>query len=229
MEALIPRSCEHFADDTVNVLVSHLLIDGSEIGEGGGERKLHIGHNFAVQAACIPPTANYVAFGHVHKRQQIAAASPAYYCGSLVQLDFGEGGQKKFVNIVESRRNVAADIRPIEITGGRGLRTVTIPIDDLPSHADKYGDDYLRVIVQADRPVASLYEQVHDVLPHALEVSLDRTDEPAGAIEALTRRGLAPHELLGRYYRIKHNGEIPEPLVALFNELYEAEAGRAPA
>jgi exonuclease SbcD len=228
MEGLIPRACEHFADDTVNVFAGHMLIDGSEIGEGGGERKLHIGHNFAVQAACFPGTANYIALGHVHKRQQIAAASPAYYSGSLVQLDFGEGGQKKYVNLVDARRNVAADIRAVEVTGGRGLRTVTVPIDELPSHAGKYGDDYLRVIVQADRPVASVYEQVADVLPNALDVTLERTDEPA-AIEAAANRGLAPHELLERFYQRKHNAEIPQPLIALFNELYQAEAGHAPA
>jgi exonuclease SbcD len=236
MEALVPRCFEPFAADTVNVFVGHLLIDGVTIGEGSGERKMHIGHNFAVQAACIPGTASYVALGHVHKRQQVAAASPAYYSGSLVQLDFGEGGfdskpgQQKYVNVVDARPGVPAEIRAMEITGGRGLRTLTLPIDDLASHAGKYGDDYLRVVVQADRPVASLIEMVRDVLPNALDVSLERTDEPAAAsIDGAAHRGLAPYELLGRFYQTKHNAPIPEPLVELFNELYEAEIRHAPA
>jgi exonuclease SbcD len=229
MEALIPRCFSHFPDDTINVFVGHMLIDGSAIGEGGGERKLHIGHNFAVNAACFPASASYVALGHVHKRQQLGAASPAFYSGSLLQLDFGEGGQEKYVNIVDARRHQPADIRHVEIRGGRGLRTVTVDFDALPTHADKFGDDYLRVIVRADRPVPSLFERVREVLPNALDVTLERSDEPAPAEATASARGLAPHELLARYYLQRHNAEIPDAMIALFNELYEAEAGHAPA
>jgi exonuclease SbcD len=206
-----------------------MLIDGVVIGEGSGERKLHIGHNFAVNAACFPSTASYVALGHVHKRQQIAAASPTFYSGSLLQLDFGEGGQTKYVNLIEAKPRQPADIRGIEITGGRGLRTVTLTFDELASHGAKYADDWLRIIVRADRPIPSLYEQVTDVLPNALDVTLERSDEPEAAGAAATTRGLAPHELLARYYSERHGAEVPDALIALFNELYEAEAGHAPA
>jgi exonuclease SbcD len=229
MEALIPRCFALFPADTVNVFVGHMLIDGSEVGEGGGERKLHIGHNFAVNAACFPSTASYVALGHVHKRQQLMAASPVYYAGSLLQLDFGEGGQKKYVNIVEARARQPANIDRIEITGGRALRTITIDFDDLTSHGGKYGGDYLRVVVRSDHPISSLYEQVREALPNALDVTLERSDEPDVEAHAASTSGLAPHELLARYYQHRHNADIPDTLVALFNELYEAELGHASA
>jgi exonuclease SbcD len=229
MEKTVVPSCfKHFPEGAVNIVLGHMLIDGSEIGEGGGERKIHIGQAFAVNASCIPDTASYVALGHVHKRQQIAAGSPTQYCGSLLQLDFGEAEQKKYVNIIEASARAPADVRAVEVTGGRGLRTVRCRIDELASHAGEYGDDYLRVIVSADAPVPSLVEQVRDALPNALKIELERTDEPA-AIEATTYRGLTPHELLGRYYTTKNNAEIPEPMLKLFGELYEAEAAHAPA
>ena len=228
MEALVPRCFAHFPAGAVNIFLGHMLIDGSEIGEGGGERKIHIGQAFAVNAACIPGTAAYVALGHVHKRQQISAGSPTQYCGSLLQLDFGEAEQKKYVNIIDASARAPADVRAVEITGGRGLRTVRCTLGELTSHAGRYGDDYLRVIVSSDAPVPSLLEQVRDVLPNALKIELERTDEPA-AIEAETYRGLTPHQLLERYYRTKNNAEIPEPILKLFGELYEAEAAHAPA
>jgi exonuclease SbcD len=230
MENVVIPSCfSGFKTGTINVFVGHMLIDGSEIGEGGGERRLHIGHNFAVNAACIPSTASYVALGHVHKRQQIAAASPTFYAGSLLQLDFGEGGQKKYVNVVEAKPRAPSDIRPIEITGGRALRTITLDFDTLSSHGGKYGDDFLRVIVRAGHPISSLFEQVREILPTALDVALERTDEPLETIAATTTRGLAPHELFARYFEQRNNAEAPEAMIALFNELYEAEAGHAPA
>ena len=228
MEALVPRCFTHFPERAVNVFLGHMLIDGSEIGEGGGERKIHIGQAFAVNASCIPDTAAYVALGHVHKRQQIAAGSPTQYCGSLLQLDFGEAEQKKYVNVVDASARAPADVRAVEIPGGRGLRTVRCTLEELAAHAGKYGDDYLRVIVSSNAPVPSLLEQVRELLPNALKIELERTDEPA-AVEAASRRGLTPQELLSRYYNEKHRADIPEPMLKLFGELYEAEAAHASA
>lgn len=226
---IIRRACEAFAADTINIFTGHLLLEGSVVGEGSGERKLHIGHNFAVQPSCFPDTAQYVALGHIHKPQQIAGAAPLHYAGSLVQLDFGEGGQEKSVRIVEVKpRQPAHPAAVIPITAGRHLRTLRIKYDEIDAHRDKYGDDYLRVIVELDRPVLSLFEQVCEALPNTLEVKPERTDEQAPA-ERTARAGLAPHELFARYYREKHNAEIGATMLALFNELYEAESADATA
>jgi exonuclease SbcD len=227
VEGYVRGACAGFAGDTVNVFAGHVLVDGSEIGEGGGERKLHIGHNFAVEPACFPVTAQYVALGHIHKRQQIAAAAPAYYCGSLLQLDFGEGGQKKYVNIVDVHPGEPADVREVAVTRGRQLTTISISPDEIDAQADQHGDDYLRVIVRAAGPMPSLYERVREVLPNAIDVKLVRTDEPPAAEQAALR-GLAPHELFARYYTAREQAALPEALLNLFNELYE-EASHASA
>lgn len=220
LAGVIEQACAPFEADTINIFAGHMLLDGSTIGEGSGERKLHIGHNFAVNAQCFPASAQYVALGHVHKPQQIAAAAPTFYAGSLVQLDFGEGGQAKSVNIVDVKARQPAQIRQVPIEGGRQLRTLRIEYDDLASHAGKYGDDYLRVIVTLDRPVLSLFEQVRDVLPNAVDVTAERTDEPAVA-ETARHAGLTPQELLQRYYRKKENADISEEMLKAFTELYE--------
>jgi len=227
IEMYIGSACAGFGADTVNIFAGHVLIDGSEIGEGGGERKLHIGMNFAVNAQCFPTSAQYVALGHVHKRQAIAAAAPTFYCGSLLQLDFGEGGQRKYVNVVDAHPRQPADIRAVEVRGGRALRTVTFALDELEAQRGHHGDDYLRVVVRADRPVPQLFERVQEVLPNAVDVSIERTDA-APAVERAALRGLAPHELLARYYEVREGAAMPEPLLKLFNELYE-EASHASA
>jgi exonuclease SbcD len=226
---VIEDACTPFKADTINIFAGHMLLDGSTIGEGSGERKLHIGHNFAVNAQCFPATAQYVALGHVHKPQQIAAAAPTFYAGSLVQLDFGEGGQAKSVNIVDVKAKQPAQIRQAPITGGRGLRTLRIKYDDLASHGGKYGDDFLRVVVELERPVLSLYEQVRDVLPNAVDVTGERTDQPVELEQAPRHAGLTPQELLQRYYRKKENAEISDEMLKAFTELYEAELADASA
>jgi hypothetical protein len=35
------------------------------------------------------------------------------------------------------------------------------------------------------------------------------------------RKGLEPHELVSRYYEEAKGGDMPQPLIKLFNELYE--------
>jgi exonuclease SbcD len=216
--------------NAITLLVGHVLISGAEIAQGGGERKLHIGDAFAVEAQNLPQNPQYIALGHVHRRQEIIHAVPTHYCGSLLQLDFGEGGQEKFVNIIDiAGPGLPANIKPVAITSGRTLRTLRITLDELTAHAGKYGEEYLRVIVQVDQPVLSLYEQVREMLPNALDVTAERIDEPATGVSVERRNGLAPDELLARYYRERHDAEIDPGVIALFNELYRAEETHASA
>ena len=229
LERAIGQVCGYFRDDTANVFLAHMMIDKAVIAEGGGERKLQIGQAFAVLPQSLPATAQYIALGHVHKYQRIGA-TPAYYSGSLLQLDFGEADQRKYVQIADVQPRLPAQVRAIEVTGGRALRNLRLTIDDLPRYAGEYADDYLRVVVELERPVLQLFEQVREVLPNALDVSFELTGEQDGAGPVReARRGLEPDELLARYYREKYAAEIAPELLRLFNELHRAEVGHAPA
>ncbi|MCH7836115.1 MAG: exonuclease subunit SbcD, partial [Chloroflexi bacterium] len=88
-----------FPTDTVNVLLSHMMVDGAQVG--GGERELHLGAVYAVKPQALPTNLHYIALGHLHRAQEMRRSPPAYYAGSLLQLDFGERGQEKSVVIVE--------------------------------------------------------------------------------------------------------------------------------
>lgn len=214
---------------TVNVLVGHMLIDGAIIGEGGGERPIQIGQNFAVKAAALPDDAQYIALGHVHKPQQMAAPSKTHYSGSLLQLDFGEAEQARSVNIVELRPGLPPDVRSVPITGGRALKNLSVRFADLPREAGQHGDAYLRVTVELDEFVPALAQQVRDYLPNAVDVTPPKLPESAGqGPKAEERSGLQPDELFIRFYRQRRGTEAPPELVNLFNQLL-AEAEHASA
>lgn len=231
MERALKDYCRAFAPDTANVLVAHVLIDGVTIGEDGSERNLHVGHNFAVRASALPATASYIALGHVHRPQEIVHAAPTYYAGSLLQLDFGEAGQQKSVTLVDVAPRKPAKVRIVSIAGGRNLRTVRTTYDDLAMHRDKYGDDYLRVFVECERPVLYLFDQVREVMANALDVTWVPTGEsPASDVTAASHRAVSPEELFTRFYRREHAGAAPpEDLMKLFSELYQSEIEHAPA
>jgi DNA repair protein SbcD/Mre11 len=212
-----------FTAGAVNVVLGHMFISGAT--PGGGERQVTIGADYAVSPTRLPATASYVALGHIHRAQSVPGApGPARYCGSLVQLDFGERRQQKSVVVIEAVPGRRAATTQIPITAGRELRDVSGTLDELQDLAAGAGDAYLRVTVNVDRPVPGLPDRVRDLLPNALDVRLDyeRSQENASR-DSL--RSLDPRDQFIRYYRDHHDAEPSEELLAAFGRVAEEVAG----
>ena len=88
LRALIELLTSGFDTDSVNVVMAHAFVLGGTAG--GGERSAHLVEEYALTAQAFPATASYVALGHLHRPQKIAGPAPIHYCGSPLQLDFGE-------------------------------------------------------------------------------------------------------------------------------------------
>lgn len=216
---LIETLCAAFDPSKCNVLAAHLYISGAT--PAGSERELTIGDLFAVAPQSIPATAQYVALGHVHRPQRVpGVAVPAYYAGSVLQLDFGEAGQEKSVVLVELEPGKPAQVEEIPISAGRGLRDVHGTLEELESLAGNLDDAYLRVFLSCERPQPGLGDQVRELLPNTIEVRLDYEREESRA------RGpdiaqLTPRQLFERYYRERHSAEADVELLDLFDHLLD--------
>jgi exonuclease SbcD len=206
---------------TVNLLLAHLLISGARVGTG--ERPLHLGEIYGVNAQQIPGNLQYVGLGHLHRPQEIAAPSRTFYAGSLIELDFGEREQDKRALVVEARPGRPATVESVPITAGRRLRDVAGTLDEL--RALDTGDDYLRVTVKAESPVPGIADQVRELLPNAVDVQLDYARQPAGGEPARLQQ-LKPAELFASFYRHRNGAEPGAALVGLFEAVYE-EAARS--
>jgi exonuclease SbcD len=211
-----------FDGDAVNVVMGHMFISGAK--PGGGERQITIGADYGVSPARLPATASYVALGHIHRPQAIPGApGPARYCGSLLQLDFGEREQDKSIVVVEAVPGRRAKTEQIPITAGRRLRDVAGSIDELERMAPEAGDAYLRVTVNVDRPVPALADRVRDMLPNALDVRLDyersQEHQPRESVRALD-----PREQFVTYYRDHHGVDPSDELLAAFGRVAEEVA-----
>ncbi len=207
-----------FPRDTVNVLLSHMMVDGAQVG--GGERELHLGAVYAVKPQALPASANYIALGHLHRPQDVPAPSPARYAGSLLQLDFGERGQEKSVVIVEAHPGRPAHIETVPLSAGRRLRDLEGTLAELQTQAAEVGDDYLRVRVLLDGPVPGLRRQVRELLPNALEV-IPVYPERERTESAERLRSLSPEQLLADYHQTTYGSPLPAPVLDLFRRLQE--------
>jgi exonuclease SbcD len=92
--------------------------------------------------------------------------------------------------------------------------------------AEERSDDYLRVRLKAEAPTPGLADRVKELLPNALDVTVDH---PRDAGLAQTERGkgrgkLAPAQLFAAYY--EHRNQTPPPLELqkLFDAIHEEAA-----
>ena len=238
MRLLIEVLCAGFETDAVNVLAAHAFVHGGRLG--GGERAAHFVEEYALSAQAFPPTAGYVALGHVHRPQKIPGAAPIWYCGSPLQLDFGEEDQAKQVNLVDIEPGKPPTVTPVPLASGRALRTLTGTLDELAAAADdgagaggggegggaggegdRGGDDgaWLRVVVREPRR-PGLADEVRELLGHRV-VDVQIEDASAPARPKAKRSGRAPAELFDEFLAERNVDD--DRVRALFAELLDAQ------
>lgn len=217
--------CAGFEPGGIGILMGHWFVEGAELG--GGERKVHMGTQYAATAQSVPPGAAYVALGHIHRPQEIpGSAVPARYCGSLLQLDFSERTHQKQVWIVDVPAGSAARVRSIPLSAGRKLIRIKGGLDELQARAGGLGDAYLDVRVKTSGPVFGLMEQVRKFLPHAVMVQAEYDRLPAPASPGSRPADSSIADLYSGYHCFQHGVPAPPELLeavrALEQEAFDA-------
>ncbi len=220
LEQLLSRLTRGLRRDTVNIALAHLTVAGARAGTG--ERALHLGEIYCIQAQQLPDAFQYVALGHLHRPQEILAPARAAYSGSLLELDFGETEQDKRVVLVTASPGKPARLESIPITAGCRLLDVEGRLDEVLAQGASLAEAFLRVTVQTDGPAPGIAEQVRERLPRAVDVRVSYEHAPAPAEQEDVRRtGLEPAELLSLFYRTRLGAEPRPEVLQLFREMYE--------
>ena len=223
-----------FDNNTVNILLAHVLIEDARVGgPESGERELHMGNTYVIRRQRLPSSAQYIALGHVHNPDQPKGLqlSNAYYSGSLLQCDFGEADQAKGVNVVDVSPGKKARVEAVPIKSIKQLHNVGnhktgVTLEKLKSMDLPAQDTYVKVFVKVDRPLPGLAEQVREIIPNAVDIVVQRTDE-AVEQEIAQTRGMTAAELFNSYYQSAYQADPAPELLNLFNRLHE-EATSAP-
>jgi len=205
MTRVIAALTARFDGDSVNLVCAHLFAAGGLTG--GGERSAHTIFDYSVPALAFPATSSYVALGHLHRNQLVPGGAPIHYCGSPLQLDFGEETDAKFVNIVDAEPGRRAKVTPVQLGAGRQLATYRGSLGELRQIAESmgYGPDsvpedvpWLRIRV-TETASSGLADEVRAIFgPAVVDVTVESQadgDQPARK----SRRGLSPIELFDAY------------------------------
>ena len=223
MAEVVKAMCAGFDAGAVNVLAAHLAARGGV--KGGGERDAQLTEAYWVDPADFPSAAHYVALGHLHRTQSLASGAPAWYCGSPLQLDFGETENQPSVLLVEAAPDRPATVERVALSSGRRLRTLTGTLADLASRAGTTGDDFLRVFV-AEPARPGLADEVRELFADAVDVRVVHDeDAERAAADASRRAGRTPQELFAEYLTTQN---VADPrLDALFARLLDEETSVA--
>jgi exonuclease SbcD len=214
LSQLIAAMCAPFSGDAVNVLMAHAFVLGG--AAGGGERPAHMVEEYAVQAPSFPAAASYVALGHLHRAQSIAGATAMHYCGSPLQLDFGEVEQRKQVNVVTLAPGLPAKVSARDLAAGRPLRSLRGTVDQLVESVDD--DAWLRLIVTEPRRAGIQTELRSRFGDRLVDVIIDAPSGPGGSTK-VSRQGRTPHELFADYLTTQNVSDAR--VTALFAELLD--------
>jgi exonuclease SbcD len=223
IEQILAALTKGLPSSTVNIVLAHILVDGARVGTG--ERELHLGQIYGVNPQQLPAGVQYIGLGHLHRPQEVLAPAKTRYPGSLIELDFGEQEQDKSVVVFDAQPQKAPSIELVPITAGRRLRTVEGTLADLQRLAEERSDDYLRVTVKAEAPTPGLSDRVKELLPNALDVTVDHPREAGQQPERGKGRGkLAPAQLFAAYYEHRNQTPPPKELQQLFDQIHEEAA-----
>ncbi|MFC2051414.1 exonuclease SbcCD subunit D [Chloroflexota bacterium] len=157
------------------ILAAHVWVSGAKIGS---ESLMTIGQEHVLLPGNVAhPAFDYVALGHIHKRQVLSDSPPVVYAGSLERVDFGEEEDEKGFYLVEieqdketGKRRVSFDFHPVK---GRRFLTINVKIE--PEDTDATST-VLRAITEQEDKVSGAVVRLQVSLPAELEGQLRDND-----------------------------------------------------
>ncbi|HYU34876.1 MAG TPA: exonuclease SbcCD subunit D [Thermoanaerobaculia bacterium] len=218
-EHAIQDLCAAFRPDAVNLLMAHTHIEGALFGES--ERRVHIGEDWAASPKSLPSTASYIALGHIHMPQKIEGPVPAWYAGSLLQMDFGEAGEEKSFVVVTASPGKPATVEHVPYEGGIPLVDLRATLTELEAAADKLRESgWLRVTVPLTEKDPDINRKIRELLPNALVVRVELPEveeQPAFRLET----GVSPAGHYGAYHLRVHQHAADPAVLETFQNLYD--------
>ena len=158
-----------------SILAAHVWVSGAKVGS---ESLMTIGQEHVLLVSNVAhPAFDYIALGHIHKRQVLSDNPPVVYSGSLERLDFSEEEDEKGFYVVEIKpdletgnRLVSFDFHPVT-----GRRFVTININVEPQDTDPTSI-VLRAIGEQEDRVSDAIVRLNISLPAEIEGQLRDND-----------------------------------------------------
>ncbi len=226
MRFFVNHLCQGFDASAVNILMLHTTLDGGLLSNS--EYSFHVSNSYSLDPQSFPSSAQYVALGHLHKPQELGAAPPVQYSGSIIQLDFGEAGEQKRVNLIEVSPGKPAKVQHLPLSSGKKLLNIRTNLDGIEQQLEglKGFSGHAKLVVQLLEPIPGLKDRIltgvktwwNPSQVFALEVEV-KNQELKAALETENTPELSPLEAYRTFYNERRGRELPLDLEKAFLEL----------
>jgi len=217
---------KNFQPGAVNILVSHLFLQGAIPSRS--EKAFDTSSIFEVATPAIPRGAQYCCLGHIHKQQKLPRASaPAYYSGSVMKLDFGEEDDEKGFLVVEAFPDIPPKIEFIKLDSVLPLITAEVQFKELEKYSaeirKRLNKGYGRVLVKHNQPVPNLAEIIKREIPEAIwwELIQPEVRSKRKSTSVPLNRLMDPMEMFRAYFEEQFEEAPPEEYSKALLKLYE--------
>ncbi|MDF1549313.1 MAG: exonuclease subunit SbcD [Bacteroidales bacterium] len=211
----------------INLLCGHFFFmeENGKMPEEPEDEKpiLHVGGTQAIYNTNIPKQIQYVALGHLHRRQTVSEKPcPIVYSGSPLSYSFSEAGQKKFVQIIKLEPLKSAEIEQFELK--KGMPLIRKKFDDIAEACGWLQENKKKLveltIESDDFLTAEDRKRLNDAHPNIISLipivkSASNPDEGQNQIDLNRNIG----ELFKDYFKSRHQQEVSDDIMTLFNEI----------
>ena len=228
------------------VLAGHIAVSNAMLGT---ERSMVIGRDPVIMLSSIArPVYDYIALGHIHKRQVLCEKPPIVYAGSLERLDFGDEGEEKGFYVIEIEqedvnRSVKYEFHKIN---ARKFLTLELTVDEgnpdptksiLERIAERKGDiadAIVRLKISLPANLATMLREgeIFKALKEAYNVSIGKEIRQVARTRASgwITKNLTPLDALKNYleiknYSLEHREKLMEYGEKLIREKFAADRG----
>ncbi len=223
MRRLVANVTASFSSDAVNLLLMHATMDGATLSQS--EYIFHCTESYALTPDLFPDRTNYVALGHIHKSQRVKnyAEGAGRYAGSILQLDFGEQGDDKFVYIVEAKAGRATEtLRAVKLTAGKRLCRLSLDLDGLERKLDEIEgfEGWLKITLKLEEPKPGLKDRIKRNHPNVLIVETELPDHEGEVAPGADLEKMSLLDAYAQYALEKRGLPLSDELRSAFDDLF---------
>lgn len=199
-----------------SILVGHFYTLGGEVSES--ERPIDLGGARSVDKSILPDC-NYIALGHLHKRQVASKSKNAYYSGAILEYAFDEAGYEKSVNVFEIIDGKTQNFKQIPLKSGKKLMRLTANgYENALELLDKNQGKFIELTLNLEQPLTDLQmKTIKNEYPDVVLLNLV-FNEMSGTVTE-SKKSLTDEQLFSGYYKAKYGKEPPEKLTEMFLEI----------
>lgn len=203
----------------INILVAHQYVTGAE---KGGSEEMSIGGIDNIDASLMN-VFDYVALGHIHKKQTIA--NKIRYCGTPLKYSFSEINNKNTVTVVEIEKD-SLKIREIDLEPKRELREIKGTFEELMKeecHSELNLEDYYHIILTDEQDIPDGASKLRAVYKNLLKLDYDNTrtrnQNKIASIDVMEEKTTL--ELFDDFYEMVNGQRMNEKQTAIMKEAIE--------